>query len=687
MVFIYEAVGAPRLASWSFDRAQLPERWEHWVRVVREALSVFRIDAAWVLQRLDGPGHLAADTQELLLSVDFLGAGTPALTAAQELFAYGLASQRAAQRALAEEFEAQQRTARRRAPGLYAQRMAAEACRAAETARSSSTAAAPTPAPAPASGSAPEPEPEPAPAPSAPAARPRAEPEPIVAPERAPAAGEQEQLAALGCRWRCAVRRQVIIGSADTDIDAVGTLLDAIGVDEVELQLPHRHFVTGRSLYGERARHWNSGQPVAEAGEPAAEAELEAADDWYEGHYAAPENPPEPAAQPGAAAPHAAPAAPPASAEAVPAWRGLASICRTLYRPELRSHLPAGLASLLAGAGAAVGLAVQQAYSLPGGGHLFISHGSVVEASVDAIVNAANTLCLGGGGVDGAIATAGGEALLNARSALPVLSGGVRCHVGGAVVTSAGGTLRCGHVIHAVGPDFREHRDDICAAELLLLAAYEAVLARAREMGARSIAVPILCGAIFRGPQTLSRMATLAAYALFSHAYPGLESVYLVGYTEREARVLGVYAPLLFSEARLADAAAPSEAADSNSHPLSERAAALNRAEALQAPDEDEHGRQVSERMAHQQAQIQRQHEDVSAALSFGLGDDGTADDGPADGATQTGAAVHREAIAAREASRRVDVHREAAAFPLGHTLLPVHRAAIGLDSVPVVPT
>lgn len=62
-------------------------------------------------------------------------------------------------------------------------------------------------------------------------------------------------------------------------------------------------------------------------------------------------------------------------------------------------------------------------------GKLFVSQGSVVAFEGDAIVNAANKGCLGGGGVDGAITSAGGEELARARQNLPILSGGVLLHV------------------------------------------------------------------------------------------------------------------------------------------------------------------------------------------------------------------------------------------------------------------
>jgi hypothetical protein len=81
-----------------------------------------------------------------------------------------------------------------------------------------------------------------------------------------------------------------------------------------------------------------------------------------------------------------------------------------------------------------------------------VSQGSVVRFRGDALVNAANRGCLGGGGVDGAVNDAGGFLLEHARRALPIVSAPyIRCPTGEAKLT-VGGALRVRFVIHAVGP-------------------------------------------------------------------------------------------------------------------------------------------------------------------------------------------------------------------------------------------
>ena len=116
--------------------------------------------------------------------------------------------------------------------------------------------------------------------------------------------------------------------------------------------------------------------------------------------------------------------------------------------------------------------------------------GDITTANVDAIVNAANPIMLGGGGVDGAIHKAAGPKLLEACRKVKVVNG-IRCPFGEARITEAG-DLPVKYVIHAVGPRYKQEREP----EKLLASAYHMALELALENDCASIAFPALsCGA------------------------------------------------------------------------------------------------------------------------------------------------------------------------------------------------
>ncbi len=132
-----------------------------------------------------------------------------------------------------------------------------------------------------------------------------------------------------------------------------------------------------------------------------------------------------------------------------------------------------------------------------GSGRIELVKGNIVEQQVDAIVNAANTSLLGGGGVDGAIHRAAGPSLLEACRKLPADADGKRCETGEVRVTSAG-DLAARFVIHAVGPVYDELRTDQSAE--LLRQVHEAALTEAAERGLTSIAFPAISTGVYRFP-------------------------------------------------------------------------------------------------------------------------------------------------------------------------------------------
>lgn len=115
--------------------------------------------------------------------------------------------------------------------------------------------------------------------------------------------------------------------------------------------------------------------------------------------------------------------------------------------------------------------------------------GDIVTATVDAIVNAANPVMLGGGGVDGAIHRAADPDLLQACLEVKAVDG-IRCPTGQARITRAG-HLPCRHVIHTVGPVY--HTDSNPTERLT--SAYLNSLSLAVEFECSSLAFPaISCG-------------------------------------------------------------------------------------------------------------------------------------------------------------------------------------------------
>jgi O-acetyl-ADP-ribose deacetylase (regulator of RNase III) len=119
--------------------------------------------------------------------------------------------------------------------------------------------------------------------------------------------------------------------------------------------------------------------------------------------------------------------------------------------------------------------------------------GDITEQQVDAVVNAANSGLLGGGGVDGAILAAGGPRQLAARRALRERIGSLP--TGQAAATEAG-DLVARWVIHVVGPvwDPREDRSD------LLASCYAEALRVADELEARSVAFPAVSAGVYGWP-------------------------------------------------------------------------------------------------------------------------------------------------------------------------------------------
>ncbi|MFE7029037.1 O-acetyl-ADP-ribose deacetylase [Streptomyces sp. NPDC057621] len=121
--------------------------------------------------------------------------------------------------------------------------------------------------------------------------------------------------------------------------------------------------------------------------------------------------------------------------------------------------------------------------------------GDITLQSVDAIVNAANSSLLGGGGVDGAIHRRGGPEILAECRKLRASHYGKGLRTGQAVATTAG-RLDARWVIHTVGPVFSGSED----RSELLASCYRESLRVADELGARTVAFPAISAGIFGWP-------------------------------------------------------------------------------------------------------------------------------------------------------------------------------------------
>jgi O-acetyl-ADP-ribose deacetylase len=143
-----------------------------------------------------------------------------------------------------------------------------------------------------------------------------------------------------------------------------------------------------------------------------------------------------------------------------------------------------------------------------------LARGNITEQDVDAIVNAANSSLLGGGGVDGAIHRAAGPALLDECRLL----GG--CNPGEAKAT-AGHRLPARHVIHTVGPVWRGGGEG--EAETLA-ACHRNAVALAAGLGCASMAFPAISTGVYGYPLELAASVALqaTAEALDAHTSVGL---------------------------------------------------------------------------------------------------------------------------------------------------------------------
>ena len=159
--------------------------------------------------------------------------------------------------------------------------------------------------------------------------------------------------------------------------------------------------------------------------------------------------------------------------------------------------------------------------------------GDITREDVDAIVNAANSSLLGGGGVDGAIHRAGGPAILEACRRIRQTDHPDGLPTGEAVITT-GGRLAARHVIHTVGPIYGRHGGDEAR---LLGNCYRKAIALAAANGLETLAFPAISTGVYGYPREEAARAAMAAIDLALEANASIREVRLVFFSEDDARV------------------------------------------------------------------------------------------------------------------------------------------------------
>jgi len=205
---------------------------------------------------------------------------------------------------------------------------------------------------------------------------------------------------------------------------------------------------------------------------------------------------------------------------------------RSLFRPDQAANLPHSKADLLRSKATLpcckVNLPFNQEVSTETNfsqTRIYLIQGDITRVAADAIVNAANSSLMGGGGVDGAIHRAAGAADLSAACAK--LGG---CATGDAKATP-GFRLPARFIVHTVGPRYRDGRH---GEPELLASCYVRALEVADELGARSVAFPGISTGVYGYPK---REAAEVAVRAIRGATTRVEVVRLVAFDEETLRI------------------------------------------------------------------------------------------------------------------------------------------------------
>ena len=146
----------------------------------------------------------------------------------------------------------------------------------------------------------------------------------------------------------------------------------------------------------------------------------------------------------------------------------------------------------------------------------------ITKISVDAIVNAANSSLMGGGGVDGAIHKAGGNAILEDCKKIIARQGS--CKTGEAVITTAG-KLPANYVIHTVGPVWNGGNKN---EKEKLADCYKNSLKLAVENNCKSVAFPSISTGVYRFPKDMAAQIAVKTVSEFLSKHNEIEKVIFV---------------------------------------------------------------------------------------------------------------------------------------------------------------
>lgn len=165
-------------------------------------------------------------------------------------------------------------------------------------------------------------------------------------------------------------------------------------------------------------------------------------------------------------------------------------------------------------------------------GRVVVKFGDITEEETDAIVNAANSTLMGGGGVDGAIHEAAGESLLYECKKIRQTSYPNGLPTGEAVITR-GGDLKAKFVIHTVGPIYGSNKDKDAQ---MLSDCYYNCLRLAAENDIKTVSFPSISTGAFGYPKEEAAQVSSQAVEDFLHHNLTVAQVFLVFYSQNDAR-------------------------------------------------------------------------------------------------------------------------------------------------------